>query len=133
MESSYKRQSVEKYILKVLQSLGGSAPRSKIKEEIVSDEDNNLFYNDVFGLVSLKNGGSYVPFNYDFNFGIKHLFLYCLVESYKRGNDITLTEAGRAINYRAFPSKEQKQIIDKGVDAVIACAPVMIQALTGVK
>ena len=114
MESidKYKRQRVGKYILKALQSLGGSANRGKIKEEIASDEEIDLSYNQVFGSVISKNGGSYVPFNYDFNYSIKELLLCEYVENYSRGDDITLTEKGRATDYKLFPNKEEEQFLD---------------------
>lgn len=109
MKNGYKRQSVEKYILKILQNLGGSASRSKIKDEFVSDKDIDISYEDVYEPVKSRKGASYIPFNYDFNFGIKNLFVCGLVENYKRGGDIVLTEAGRAIDYSKFPNDEQNK------------------------
>ena len=65
MANTYKRQSVEQYILKVLQNLGGSASRDRIKEAIVSDEEIDITYENVFEPVSSRSGTSYIPFNYD--------------------------------------------------------------------
>ena len=42
MSEQYVRRSVEKYILKALQSLGGCATKKAIKEEIVADEENDI-------------------------------------------------------------------------------------------
>lgn len=112
MANTYKRQSVEQYILKVLQNLGGSASRDRIKEAIVSDEEIDITYENVFEPVRSRSGTSYIPFNYDFNFGVKNLFVSGLIESYKRGDDLTLTEAGRAFNYKEFPNKDQQAKID---------------------
>ena len=114
MERTYKRQRIGKYILKILQSLGGIASRDKIKECIAADEGIDISYNDVFEPVkSKKSGSAYIPFNYDFNFGIKELFICGLVDNYRRGEDISLTELGRAIEYNSFPTPEQMIVIDK--------------------
>ena len=113
MEHVYKRQRIGKYILKILQTIGGTGSRNKIKEGIVADETIGIFYSDVFEPVKSKSGSSYIPFNYDFNFGIKELYLCGLIENYKRGDDISLTEAGRIMDYGTFPTGEQKEIIEK--------------------
>ena len=113
MERVYKRQRIGKYILKILQNLGGTGSRNKIKEGIVADETIGISYNDVFEPVKSKSGSSYIPFNYDFNFGIKELYVCGLIDNYKRGDDISLTEAGRIMDYGSFPTNEQKEIIEK--------------------
>ncbi len=53
-----------------------------------------------------------MPFNYDFNFSIKELLLCGYVENYSRGDDIALTEKGRATDYKLFPNKEEEQFLD---------------------
>lgn len=112
MSSNYKRQPVEKYILKVLQNLGGTASRQRIKEEIVADEEIDISHDDAYEPKSSRSGRTYFPFDYDLNFGIKHLNICGLIEPYKRGADISLTEEGRAADYKLFPSSEQQEKMD---------------------
>lgn len=112
MANNYKRQSVEKYIIKALQSLGGSASRKAIKEEIVADESINISYEDVFEPIKSKKGTSYIPFTMDFNFGLVNLHTCDCIQDYGRGGDITLTETGRTIDFLTFPTDEDKRKID---------------------
>ena len=106
MANKYKRQRVGKYIIKVLQDLGGSASRQAIKEGIVADEEINITYEDVYEPIKSKKGTSYIPFIYDFNFGFHDLFICGYIEGFKRGMDITLTESGRTIIWSTFPDKD---------------------------
>lgn len=106
MANKYKRQRVGKFIIKALQNLGGSASRQAIKEEIVADEEISITYENVYEPIKSKKGTSYIPFHYDFNFGLQDLFICGYTEGYKRGMDITLTEAGRTIEWSTFPDKD---------------------------
>jgi len=108
MAEEYKRQSVDKYIIKALQSLGGSASRQEIKEEIVADEDIDLSYENVFEPIKSKNGTAYIPFTMDFNFGLVNLHTCGYIEDYNRGGEIILTEAGRMVDYSTLLSEEDK-------------------------
>lgn len=54
MAQQYTRQSVERFILKALQSLGGSASKKAIKEEIVADDSNDITYENVFEPIQSK-------------------------------------------------------------------------------
>lgn len=47
-QKTYSRQRVGKCIIKVLQDLGGSASKQRIKDEIVADKSNDISYDDVF-------------------------------------------------------------------------------------
>ncbi len=110
----YRRQRVGKYIIKVLQDLGGSAPKQKIKEEIVADKSNDICYEDVFiSIKSAKSGNTYIPFNFDFNFGLKELFVLGYIEKYNRTTDIVLTESGRKANYITYPNQLELEQINK--------------------
>lgn len=110
----YQRQRVGGYIIKVLQELGGSASKQKIKEGIVADNDNDLTYDNVFTPVkSLKSGNQYIPFNFDFNFGLKELLFLGYIEKYNRTTDIVLTESGRKANYKVYPNKEEVEKINE--------------------
>ena len=106
-QKTYKRQRVGKYILKVLQDLGGSASKQKIKEGIVDDMSNSISYEDAFIPVkAAKSGAMYVPFNFDFNFGLKELYVLGYIEKYNRITEISLTQAGRNINFETYPNEE---------------------------
>ena len=112
-QKRYERQRVGKYIIKILQDLGGSASKQKIKDEIVADESNNISYNDVYTPVtSAKSGNTYIPFNFDFNFGLKELFVLGYIEKYNRTTDIVLTESGRKANYLTYPNSAEIALID---------------------
>lgn len=104
-QNNYKRQRVGKYIIKVLQNLGGSASKQKIKEEIVADKDIDINYENVFIPIQSASGNNYVPFNFDFNFSLKELYILGYIEKYNRITDIILTEEGRKLNYSDFPNK----------------------------
>ncbi len=109
----YKRQRVGKFILKSLQNLGGSASKQKIKESIVSDTTNELTYKDVFEpIVSARSKNKYIPFNFDFNFGLKELLVCGYIEEYNRASDITLTEKGRKIDFELYPKQDDQKNID---------------------
>ena len=113
MAEQYTRQSVEGFIIKALQSLGGSASKKAIKEEIVADDSNDITYENVFEPIVSRNGTSYIPFNLDFNFGLINLHTCGYVEDYGRRGDVTLTETGRMVNCAEFPSEEKKEKISK--------------------
>lgn len=111
-KNGYQRQRIGKYIIKALQDLGGSASKQKIKEEIVANQENNFSYDDVFTSVkSSKSGNTYIPFNFDFNFGLKELFVLGYIEKYNRTTDIVLTENGRKSNYLTYPNESELEKI----------------------
>lgn len=112
MIKEYKRRRIGPYILKALQEIGGSATKQKIKEFIVIDTSNDIDYENVFVPIKSKKGTLYIPFNFDFNFGLQELYICGYIESYKRNGDITLTESGRAIDYSIFPSNEDQLKIE---------------------
>ena len=60
MGKEYKRQPVGKYILKILQNLGGVASKDRIKEEIVSDETIDISYEDVYEPKESRKGTYYI-------------------------------------------------------------------------
>lgn len=112
MGKSYVRNhgKVEKCILVALLALGGSASRQAIKEEIVSNESIPLTQEDVFVPIrSKKTGNPYVPFGYDFNFGIRNLYSSGHIEEFSRGSDIVLTEKGRSVDVENYPTKDDKE------------------------
>ena len=114
MADPYTRRPVGDLILKALQSLGGSASKKAIKEEIVADSANDITYEKAFEPVfSKKTGNPYYPFTLDFDFGIRNLHTCGYIEDYARRKDITLTEKGRNANYAEFPTPEEKEKSDR--------------------
>lgn len=112
MEQAYKRMGVEHLIVKALQTLGGSASRKAIKDEIISDESNPITYENVYKSVLSRSGTYYRPFNYDFNFGAINLRTCGYIEDYKRNGDLTLTEKGRTADPATIFTKEDMQKAD---------------------
>lgn len=118
-QKTYERQRVGRYIIKVLQDLGGSASKQKIKDEIIADNSNNISYDDVYTPVtSSKSGNTYIPFNFDFNFGLKELLVLGYIEKYNRTTDIILTESGRKANYLTYPNETESALINSYWDKV---------------
>jgi len=108
---SYQRQRVYVAILDALNGVGGIASRDKIKSIIAEDETSGISYEDVYDPVTSRSGNEYVPFNFDFNFGIRELAMLGYIEQFKRGADIVLTEKGRTANYTHVPSKAEQTLI----------------------
>ena len=113
MAEVYVRQSVEGFILKALQSLGGSASKKAIKEEIVADDSNNISYENAFEPIVSRNGTSYIPFSLDFNFGLVNLHTCGYIEDYGRRGDVSLTEMGRMMDCAKYPTDEDREKINK--------------------
>ncbi|MFB9770639.1 restriction endonuclease [Lactiplantibacillus modestisalitolerans] len=109
--AEYKRRRVEKAILMALRDLGGSASRKVIRKMIADNQYDNLTYNDVFLTKQGKNG-SYSPFMFDFNFGIRNLASIAMVEQLQRGKDVVLTSAGMHVDLTSFPTKRQQKKMD---------------------
>lgn len=111
-KQEYKRNAdnVGKYILKVLQTLGGSASRQLIKEGIVDDDEIDISYEDVFEPITSKKGTKYIPFNMDFNFSLVNLLNCGYIQAYGRGGDIVLTEKGRSVETSLYPTENDLQI-----------------------
>lgn len=118
MAEQYERRLIGRYvasyILKALQSLGGSASKKAIKEEIVADDSNPITYENAFEPITARSGREYYPFDMDISFALVNLHICGYIEDYGRHGDIKLTEMGRIVNYAEFPSDEEKEKIRKG-------------------
>lgn len=110
---SYQRQQVHVAILDALNSVGGIASRDKIKSIIAEDGTSGISYEDVYNPVTSRSGNEYIPFNFDFNFGIRELTVLGYIEQPKRGADIVLTEKGRTADYTHVPNEAEQVIIDQ--------------------
>lgn len=106
----YKRRDVQKAIILALRNLGGSASRNDIKKEIADSEIDGLNYDKVYFRKKTKKG-SYSPFLFDFNFGLKNLQTVGYVEPLQRGQDVMLTDIGRSTDTSNYPNDEQTQAI----------------------
>ena len=113
MANLYVRQNVGGYIIKALQSLGGSASKKAVKEEIVADDSNDISYENAFEPIVSRNGTSYIPFSLDFNFGLVNLHTCGYIEDYGRRGDVSLTEVGRMMDYAKYPTDEDREKINK--------------------
>ena len=107
---AYKRRSVEKAITLALRDLGGSASRKAIRKAIADNEYDGLTYNDVY---STKQGktGTYSPFMFDFNFGIRNLSSVGYIKQPERGQDIVLTQLGQTDDLHGYPRPDQQEAI----------------------
>jgi restriction system protein len=110
--SGYAKKGVEEAILDALQLLGGSASKNKLKQSIANNPDSGFTYDEVFEPVVSKSGNKYVPFDFSFNFGINNIAITGYIESPKRGQDIVLTEKGRAKRHSKFPTIKEQEMID---------------------
>lgn len=106
---AYKRRSVEKAIVLALRDLGGSASRKDLRKAMADKGYDGLTYNQVF---ATKQGetGTYSPFMFDFNFGIRNLFSVGYIEEPKRGQDIVLTNLGEKDDLSHYPTKKQEEM-----------------------
>lgn len=109
----YKRRGAEGAILRALKSLGGSASRDALRDSIAEDSGSGFSYEDVFTKVVSKNGGKYIPFDFDFDFGINNLYATGYVEKPERMKDIVLTEKGRLRKTVNFPTDKEQKIVDE--------------------
>lgn len=108
MAKNYKRRNVGRYIVLALRALGGSADRQAIREQMVVDEGNDLTYEDVFVPVTSRKGKQYIPFLFDFNFGLNELAALGYVEPLTRGGDVVLTEKGRGEDMGGYPTAAEQ-------------------------
>lgn len=110
MTTSDREDLIMKAVIKSLNDLGGIAERKDIKRDIY--DNSKLIPEDYidFTRQSKKTGAKYKPFNYQFNFAIKHLMLAEFVKYPNRG-EVELTEKGRKVNLETFnPLKEVRVI-----------------------
>jgi restriction system protein len=105
---TYQRREAGRQMLDALSTLGGSASREAIKKSMADDKNSGFSYEDIFEPITSKSGQNYIPFNFDFNFGLRNLWVLGYIEEPKRGADITLTEKGRSKSHDAFPTEREQ-------------------------
>lgn len=113
--TTYDREDlIMKAVLKSLIDLGGIAERKDIKRDIY--DNSTLIPEDYIDYTrqSKQTGNEYKPFDYQFNFAIKHLLLADFVRYPKRG-EVELTEKGRKVNLENFEPLIEVRVISDPV------------------
>lgn len=103
---------IMKAVIKSLTNLGGFAERKDLKRDIY---DNSTIIPEEYidyTRQSKQTGTKYKPFDYQFNFAIKHLLLADFVRYPKRG-EVELTEKGRKVNLESFDPLIEVRIISE--------------------
>lgn len=101
-------------IIRCLRSLGGLATRKQVIKEL--KETSETIPEDYidFEKISERTGNTYKPFNYQFNFSIKHL-VYANYLSIPNRGSIKLTEKGRNTSLINFNSEKLVRTISEPI------------------
>lgn len=94
-------------LVKELKRLGRQATTSELKRSLVENVDF-IPENSLTHIKTSKNGNTYHPFDYPFNFAVTNLTLEKLFDRPKVGG-VVLTETGREASYK-FEAKEDEFI-----------------------
>lgn len=99
-------------VIKSLTDLGGVAKRKEVKRDIY--DNSKIIPEDYIDYTrrSKQTGNEYKPFDYQFNFSIKHLLLADFIRYPKRG-EVELTEKGRKINLETFNPLTEVRVISE--------------------
>lgn len=94
-----------KAIIKSLIELGGIASRKEIKRDIY--DNSTLIAEDYmdYTRISENSGRTYKPFDYQFNFAMKHLLLAGYVKYIKR-TQVEMTEKARQVDVNHFDPQQ---------------------------
>lgn len=90
MNNRNKERYIMELILRALQSLGGEASKGDVKLEIAKMDDSIA---DYANLTKEGKNGPYHPFDFTYNFAIKHLY-YAGYLTYGRTQPLKLTDKG---------------------------------------
>lgn len=103
---------IMKAVIKSLLDLGGVANRKEIERDIY--DNSTLIPEDYidFTRTSKQKGNKYKPFDWQFNFAIKHLLLADYVR-YPRRGEVELTEKGRKVNLETFDPVHDVRIVSQ--------------------
>lgn len=103
---------IMKAVIKSLTDLGGVAKRKEVKRDIY--DNSSIIPEDYIDYTrqSKQTGKEYKPFDYQFNFAIKHLLLADFVRYPERG-EVELTEKGRKVNLENFNPLTEVRIISE--------------------
>ena len=103
---------IMKAVIKSLTDLGGIEKRKEVKRYIY--DNSTLIPEDYIDYTrkSKQTGNEYKPFDYQFNFAIKHLMLADFVRYPKRG-EVELTEKGRKVDLDTFDPVNEVRVLSE--------------------
>lgn len=99
-------------IIRCLRNLGGIASRNQVVKEL--KEASDIIPEDYIDFMkeSQRTGNSYKPFDFQYNYAVKHLAHAGFVELPKRGT-IKLMEKGRNVDLESFDSEKMVREISE--------------------
>src|SRR5690625_288716 len=103
---------IMKAVIKSLTDLGGVEKRKEVKRNIY--DNSTLIPEDYIDYTrkSKQTGNEYKPFDYQFNFAIKHLMLADFVRYPKKG-EVELTEKGRKVDLDTFDPVTEVRVLSE--------------------
>lgn len=112
--TSQERENLHmKAILTSLLDLGGVATRKAVKRDIY---DNSMIIpEDYMDYVrTAKSGTEYKPFDFSFNYAIRHLLLAEYIRQPKK-DEVELTEKGRKVDLDSFDADKDVRVISEPI------------------
>lgn len=100
-------------VLKSMQALGGQVTRKEVKREI--RDHSEVISEEIVDEVikSKKTGVPYHPFDYRFNFAVKHLITTGFITT-EDNHNLELSEKGRMVKLEKFdPMRDVRAVLDK--------------------
>src|SRR5699024_3699774 len=100
-------------VLKSMQALGGQVTRKEVKREI--RDHSEVISEEIVDEVikSKKTGDIYHPFDYRFNFAVKHLITTGFMTT-EDNHNLELSEKGRMVKLEKFaPIRDVRAVLDK--------------------
>lgn len=105
-------------VLKSMQALGGQVTRKEVKREI--RDHSEVISEEIVDEVikSKKTGVPYHPFDYRFNFAVKHLITTGFITT-EDNHNLELSEKGRMVKLEKFdPMRDVRAVLDKNKNIV---------------
>ncbi len=105
-------------VLKSMQALGGQVTRKEVKREI--RDHSEVISEEIVDEVikSKKTGVPYHPFDYRFNFAVKHLITTGFITT-EDNHNLELSEKGRMVKLEKFdPMRDVRAVLDKNKNTV---------------
>lgn len=105
-------------VLKLMQALGGQVTRKEVKREI--RDHSEVISEEIVDEVikSKKTGVPYHPFDYRFNFAVKHLITTGFITT-EDNHNLELSEKGRMVKLEKFdPMRDVRAVLDKNKNTV---------------
>lgn len=103
-------------VLKAMQTLGGRVTRKEVKREI-RDHSDVITEEQVDEIrKSKKTGSEYHPFDFRFNFAVKHLIAAGFINT-EDNRKLELSEKGRMVDLKTFDPQETVRSVIKEADS----------------